>query len=105
MEIKLNIYEKNEIKKTYTAQGFNLTMGTLEDLIALINLNDLNDKGAMLNAVVKGYEKFKPVIFEAFEGLTEDDYKKVRLTDLVETVMQVGTSAVENLKILQTKNK
>ena len=41
MELKLNIYNKKEIVKTYTAETYDLMFGTVEDLIDLINL-DMN---------------------------------------------------------------
>ena len=39
MDLKLNIYEKRKIVKTYTAETYDLMFGTVEDLLNIIDID------------------------------------------------------------------
>ena len=41
MEIKLPIYEKREVVKTYTAETYDITFGTMEDLVNVLDMDKL----------------------------------------------------------------
>ena len=96
MDLKLNIYEKKKIVKTYTAETYDLMFGTVEDLIDLIDLDQLkNGTDAEIiklvgKVIINGMGIIKPLLKDIFEGLTDEELKKTKVseisTDLVEIV-------------------
>lgn len=103
--ISLNIYgEDKKVEKTYTADGYDLMMGTIEDFMEIIDVDKLHDNAAVAQMVIKGYGQIKPLIKDIFPGLTDEEFKHVKITDLVRTIIQVGTSVVESLNILKSGN-
>ena len=53
MDLKLNIYEKRKIVKTYTAETYDLMFGTVEDLLNIIDIDNIQagDKTELIKAV------------------------------------------------------
>lgn len=103
MELKLNIYNKREIVKTYTAETYDLMFGTVEDLIALIdfeNLN-LNDDSSLVNLAMKivagGMDIIKPLLKDIFDGLTDDELKHTKVSDLAVILVNVVKFTLEQM--------
>lgn len=106
-EIKLNVMRagsKSEIEKTYTANGYDLMMGTLEDFLGIIDIDKLDDTSAVFKMVLEGYDLFKPLIMDIFDDLTDEEWRRIRLTDLVSCVMDIGQNVIESLGILGSGN-
>ena len=59
MDLKLNIYENGTVKKTYTQNQYDITFGTIENFIALIDL----DK----------FENVKPILTPRFTPSCSDE--------------------------------
>lgn len=110
-EMKLNIYEKKEVVKTYTAETYDLMFGTVEDLIALIDVDNLNlnDDSTLVsvaaNVVVGGMDIVKPLLKDIFDGLTDDELKNTRVSDLAVVLVEVVKFTLEQMgKGLTGKN-
>ena len=105
MEIKLNIYGENkQIAKTYTAEGYDLEMGTIEDFVDIFDVDDLSDKATLVKMVIKGYKQIKPLMKDVFPGLTDEEFRHIRLEHLVEVISELGAAIVENLGIFKQGN-
>ena len=103
--IRIDIYDpndKNRIENTYIAEGYDLMMGTLEDFISIIDLEKLDDNVEVAKMVIKGYEQLKPLICDIFPEMTSEDWRNVKLSGLIDTIIQLGTAVMENLDILKT---
>lgn len=95
MEIKLPIYEKKEVVKTYTAETYDVMFGTVEDLISVLDLDKFTSgkdedliKGVAL-AIPKTFNFIKPLLKDIFDGLTDDEIKKCKVSDIVKVLVQV----------------
>ena len=104
MEIKLNIYSGKEVVNTYTAEGYDLMMGTIEDFMDIIDIEKLNDTGAVAKMVMKGYAQIKPLMKDIFPGLTDEEFRGIKLTELVQVMAQIGAAVINNLGILKQGN-
>ena len=104
MEIKLNIYNGKEVTKTYTAEGYDLMMGTIEDFMDIIDIEKLNDTAAVAKMVMKGYAQIKPLMKDIFPGLTSEEFRGIKLTELVQVIAQIGAAVINNLGILKQGN-
>ena len=103
--IKLNIYDKKDktkIEKTLEAEGYDLMLGTVEDFMDIIDIDKLNDQNEVAKMVVKGYSQLKPLIMDIFPELQNDEYRRIKVTDLVRLVVQIGTAVVENLDFIKS---
>lgn len=106
-EITLNIYKednKNEVEKTYKADGYDLMLGTVEDFMAILDLDNINNNIEVAKMVVKGYSQIKPLLKDVFPGVTDEELKRVKVPELVNTIIQIGMSIVDSLKELKPGN-
>lgn len=111
MELKLNIYNKKEIVKTYTQETYDLMFGTVEDLIDLIDLDniDINDNASLIKVASKivmgGLDIIKPLLKDIFEGLTDDELKMTKVSEIVNVIIEVVKfSTTEMMKGANGKN-
>lgn len=105
--IKLNIYKadnKAEIEKTYSVEGFNIMLGTVEDILDVIDVDKLDDKKEITRMVVKGYKKIKPLLFDIFPGVTEEELRRTKISELITVMVDAAEAATQSLEVLQKGN-
>lgn len=105
MELKLNIYKtKKEVEKTYIAQDFDIMFGVLEDLLNALDLEALigDDRDTMIVAVSRLIAARKEVIYpllkDTFEGLTDDEIRRTKLTELAAVVISLAKYAIAQVR-------
>lgn len=95
MDMKLNVYHNGQVEKTYTAETYDLMLGTVEDIVAIIDLDAFtSDKNtdfiaAVGKLIVKGFNQFKPLLKDIFPGLTDDELRRVKTSEVVPVIMNV----------------
>lgn len=100
MELKLNIYNKKEITKTYVAETYDIMFGTIEDLINAIDFDKLKSGkedeliNAVATAIPKVFGMIKPLLKDIFDGLTDDDIKHCRVSDIAKVLVNVIKFAI-----------
>lgn len=102
--IKLNIYKegnKNEVEKTYTAESYELMMGTVEDIVGIIDLEKIDDDKEIAKMILKGYGQIKPLLIDVFPGLTEDEIRRVKVPELAPVIIGIGKAALESMTVFQ----
>lgn len=103
--MKLNIYKKKEVVKTYEADTYDLMFGTLEDIAESVNLDDLttgtNAEIIKLaaGAVVNNLENIKNLLKDIFDGLTDDELKHVKVNEIIEVISEVILYTISQLKL------
>lgn len=96
--------DKKKVDKFYTAEGYDLMLGTVEDFMDIIDIDKLGNNIELAKMVLKGYGQLKPLIMDIFPELTDEEYKRIKVNDLISTISQVGKSVIENLDILKSGN-
>lgn len=111
MEFKINVYNGDEIVKTYVASKYNLMMGTAEDILAMVDIDKLNGniEGAdaemeIFKMVIKSFKTFGKLIQEIFPDLTEDEYRHVPVKEVGRVIIQVLQHTVSELFTVSSKN-
>lgn len=95
MELKLNIYNKKQIEKTYTAETYDLMFGTVEDLIDIINLDKIQTGSdaeiikLVGDVAVHGLDIIKPLLKDVFEGLTDEELKHTKVKEIAEVLVDI----------------
>lgn len=103
MELKLNIYEKKQIVKTYTAETYDLMFGTVEDLLELIDIDNLQSGSDVEiiklvgNVVTKGMGIIKPLLKDIFEGLTDDELKCTKIQEIATVLIDVVKFSINEM--------
>lgn len=103
--ISLNIYKKEDktkLEKTYTSEGYDLMLGTVEDFMQIIDVDKMNNNIELAKMVLKGYGQLKPLVMDVFPALTDDEFRRIKVNDLINTISQIGTSVLENLELLKS---
>lgn len=115
MELTLNIYDDDgKIAKTYKSQDFDLMTGTCEDILKTLDIDRIMNRMGngeelgkeIIRVVLTGYEKFRPFIFRAFKGLTEDEFAHTKMKEVGRIITSIAIYTINELfSILGTPNK
>ena len=94
--MKLNIYKKNEIVKTYETQEYRLKFGFMEDLAKAVKLGDteaeLTDNEILrmvTELMIQVPDLVKDFLFDIFEDLTEEDLRNAGVEDIARVFIDV----------------
>ena len=108
--MKLNIYEKKKVVKTYETDTYDLMFGTVEDIADAIKLDELQTGADVEIIVMAGNliktskETVKELLKDIFDGLTDDEIKKTKINEIVTCLVDVVKFTVSQLNIGKSKN-
>lgn len=113
MELKLNIYKSQaEIEKTYTADTYDVMMGTVEDLLNALDLDALmGHKGATTAAaaagklVANGMDMVKPLLKDIFPGLTDEELRHTKAKEVLSVIVGLTGFSLDEIKALHAAGK
>lgn len=101
--MKLNIYEKNEIIKTYSSENYEIKFGVVEDIIELFDFDDLK-KGNDIEliktvgkVIPKSLGTIKNLMKDIFEGLTDEELKNTTVNELSQVLIEVIKYALNQI--------
>lgn len=103
MDLKLNIYEKKKVIKTYTAETYDLMFGTVEDLLDVIDIDNIQagDRTELLKAIAKvlahSMDIVKPLLKDIFEGLTDEELRNTTLKNIIDVLAEVIAYSINQL--------
>jgi len=103
MDLKLNIYEKRKIVKTYTAETYDLMFGTVEDLLNIIDIDNIQAgyKTELIKAVAKvlahSMDIVKPLLKDVFEGLTDEELRNTSIKEIVDVLSNIVTYSINQI--------
>ena len=103
MKITLPIYEKKEVVNVYEVDSYNILFGTVEDLINVIDLDSIGAgddfNRVVTKAIPKVFGMIKPLLKDIFDGLTDEEIKNCRLSDVVNVVVWVVKSSISQIDV------
>lgn len=103
MDLKLNIYEKRKVVKTYTAETYDLMFGTVEDLLDVMDIDNIqaDNRTELLKAVAKvlahSMDIVKPLLKDAFEGLTDEELRNTKISEIVDALSNIVTYSINQI--------
>lgn len=109
--MKLNIYEKKQVVKTYEADSYDLMFGVLEDVANAIKLDEL-ETGTDVeiikmvgNLVLTSMGTVKGLLKDIFEGITDEELKNTKVSEIAVVLMDVVKFTISQLNLMpKTKN-
>ena len=108
--MKLNIYDKKRIVKTYTADTYDLLFGTVEDVAQAVNLDALKTGSdveiiKMVGKLVLGsMDTVKDLLKDIFDGITDEELKKTRVNEIATVLVDVVKFTIKQLNLGTPKN-
>lgn len=109
--MKLNIYNKKEIVKTYEVDTYDLMFGVLEDVADAIKLDELKTGTDVEiikmvgNLVITSMGTVKELLKDIFEGITDDELKNTKVSEIATVLVDVVKFTLNQLsKGINTKN-
>lgn len=93
--MKLNIYEKKHVVKTYEVDTYDLMFGVLEDVADAIKLDELKTGTDVEiikmagNLVLHSMETVKDLLKDIFEGITDEELKKCKVSEMAIVLVDV----------------
>ncbi len=103
--MKLNIYDKKNIVKTYEADTYDLMFGTVEDVAEAVNLDSLKTGSDVEiikmigNLVLKSMGTIKDLLKDIFEGITDDEIKKTKVPEIAAVLLEVVKYTISQLNL------
>lgn len=106
--MKLEIYGKNAdgkriVVKTYEVDTYSLMLGPCEDIAAAIKLDDIRTGSdseiiAAVGGLITGsMSTVKSLLKDIFEGLTDDELRNVKITDIAIVLVDVVKYTIEQI--------
>lgn len=103
--MKLDIYDHKTVVKTYETDAYEIMFGTVEDLIDAAKLDTIEHGSdaeiviAATNLVTTSMGTVKELLKDIFEGLTDEEIKHTRVSDIVNVIVEVIMYAVGQISI------
>ena len=101
--MKLNIYNKNEIVKTFECENYDLKFGVVEDVIELFDFEDLKSSSDIElikivgRVIPKSLGSIKDLMKDIFNGITDEDLKNTTIKELAGVLIEVVKYALNQI--------
>ena len=86
MTLELNIYNGAKIVKTYTTDTIDCSFGVVEDVLNALNFESIKtgNKFEIAAMVVNGMDQLKPFLKEIFVGMTDEELRKAKMSNIID---------------------
>lgn len=101
--MKLNIYDKKKIIKTYEVEAYDVKFGTLEDVAKAIDLDSLKTGSNVEiikmagKLILTNIETFKVLFKDIFDGITDEELKKASLKEMATVIVDIVKYTISEL--------
>lgn len=94
----INVYDKEKkIIKTCTAIDCDLRFGSVRKIMALLDLDDINDTTALLRTIYGAWDQTTKVLSECFPDMLEEDWDNVYINELVPVVVGIAKASLAKI--------
>jgi hypothetical protein len=107
MNLILRIYDDSgkNIVKSYESKTYDLMFGTVMKLMELLKVEDMDDQLEMLKTIYGAWEEIKTVLAGVFPEATDDDWKHVRVKELLPLIMKIAKFSVTEVLTIPIDEK
>lgn len=100
--MKLSIYEKKKIVKTYEADSYDLTFGTVEDIADAIKLDKLKGTDTEVLESIGAFvltskDTVKDLMKDIFEGISDEELRHTKVSEQIAVLYEVVMFTVRQL--------
>lgn len=108
--MKLNIYEKKQVVKTYEAETYDLMFGTVEDVAEAVDLDSLKTGSDVEiikmvgGLVMNSMGTVKDLLKDIFDGITDDELKHTKVSEIAKVLIDIVQYTIAQLSKGNAKN-
>lgn len=89
-ELTLNIYDENDkVIKTCKAQFTDIRFGAIRKLMALLNIENVEDTYQLLKIVYEAWDRLTAILSKCFPDITDEDWDNVKLSELMPVLVSI----------------
>lgn len=99
------ILELKTENKTYTTESIDISFGTMEDIINVLDFDNLSDTKQIGVAVLKASKQIKPFLKELFPEVTDEELRTVKTSNIIGIFKRIYKYATDELGNLNEKTK
>jgi hypothetical protein len=105
MNLILKIYDDSgkNIVKSYESKTYDLMFGTVMKLMELLKVEDMDNQVEMLKTIYGAWEEIKTVLAGIFPEATDDDWKHVRVKELLPMILEIAKFSVAEMFTIPTE--
>ncbi len=105
MHLILKIYDTSgkNIVKTCESGTYDLMFGTVMKLMELLRIEDMKDQIEMLRTISGAWSEIKDVLSEVFPGVSEEEWKCVKVRELLPVIIDIAKFAVTDALSIPTE--
>lgn len=103
--MKLNIYEKKKVIKTYEVDAYDLMFGTVEDVANAIDIDSLKTGSDVEiikmvgKLVMSSMDTVKNLLKDIFDGLTDEELKGTKVSEIATVLVDVVKFTIAQLNL------
>jgi len=103
----LKIYDARgkKVVKEYSAATYDLMFGTVMSLMDLLKIEDLENQVELLKVIHNAWTEIKSVLSEVFPGVTDEEWKHVKVKELLPIIINIAKFAVADMMSIPTDSK
>lgn len=107
MNLVLKIYDDNgkNIVKSYESTTYDLMFGTVMSIMDLLKIEDIDNQMEMLKTVYNAWDEIKAVLSGVFPEATEEDWKHVKVKELLPMILEIAKFSVTEMLSIPTDSK
>lgn len=109
--MKLNIYNGDEIVKTYEKDSYRLRFGVVEDVAQAVNLDELKEGSETeilrmtAKLVITSLDTIKGLMKDIFPGLTNEEIRDCSVDEMAMVIFEVIEFTIKQLNIRGNRQK
>lgn len=107
MNLILKIYSDDgkTVVKSYESTTYDLMFGTVMQLMELLKIEELDNQMEMLKTIYSAWDEIKTVLSGVFPEVTEDDWKHVKVKELLPIILEIAKFSVTEMFSIPTDSK
>lgn len=107
MNLTLNIYDASgkEVIKTVKSNTFDLMFGTIVKLMDLLKIENVDNNLEVLKMIYGAWNEIKEVLSTVFPDVSEDDWKHVKVKELIPIIIEIGKFAITEALTIPSDSK
>lgn len=90
----LNVYDnEGKVVKTCTAIDADIRFGSVRKIMALLNMDEIDNTWALLNVIYGAWDQTTKVLSECFPDMNEEDWDNTMLNEVVPVVVGIAKAS------------
>ena len=103
-KLLLKIYDNSgkTVVKSFESSPYDLMFGTVMRLMEILNIEKMDNQLEMLKTIYNAWDEIKEVLSGVFPDVTEEDWKNVKVKELLPLILEIAKISISEMFIIPT---